>query len=80
MEIKRSERAIGRALQKADAIMSACSVKDLEKTKQILLFSLEESAYKRIFYIVYSRHRILKPHVITPPSAVLKTRRRWRPA
>lgn len=45
------------------SIMSACSVKDLEKTKQILLFSLEESAHRRIFYVVYSKHRILKPHV-----------------
>ena len=45
------------------SIVSACSVKDLEKTRQILLFPLEESAHKRIFYIVYSKHRILKPYV-----------------
>lgn len=35
----------------------------LEKTKQILLFPLEESVHKRSFYIVYSKNRILKPHV-----------------
>ena len=45
------------------SIVSACSVKDLEKTRQILLFPLEESAHKRIFYIVCSKHRILKPYV-----------------
>ena len=45
------------------SIVSACSVKDLEKTRQILLFPLEESSHKRIFYIVYSKHRILKPYV-----------------
>ena len=33
------------------------------KTRQILLFPLEESAYIRTFYIVYSKNRILKPHV-----------------
>lgn len=36
---------------------------DLQKTKQILLFPLEESAHKRSFYIVYSKNRILKSHV-----------------
>ena len=45
------------------SIVSALSVKDLEKTKQILLFPLEESVFKRTFYIVYSKHRILKPYV-----------------
>ncbi|MDO5550951.1 MAG: selenium metabolism-associated LysR family transcriptional regulator [Lachnospiraceae bacterium] len=45
------------------SILSACSVKDLEKTKQILLFPLEESAHRRTFYLVYNKHRILKPHV-----------------
>ena len=45
------------------SILSARSVTDLEKTKQILLFPLEESAHKRNFYIVYSKKRILKPHV-----------------
>ncbi len=45
------------------SILSARSVIDLEKTKQILLFPLEESAHKRSFYIVYSKNRILKSHV-----------------
>lgn len=45
------------------SILSARSVVDLQKTKQILLFPLEESVHKRSFYIVYSKNRILKPHV-----------------
>ena len=45
------------------SILSARSAVDLEKTKQILLFPLEESAHKRSFYIVYSKNRILKSHV-----------------
>lgn len=45
------------------SILSARSVQDLEKTKQILLFPLEEPAHQRTFYIVYSKNRILKPHV-----------------
>ena len=45
------------------SILSAHSAIDLQKTKQILLFPLEESAHKRTFYIVYSKNRILKPHV-----------------
>ena len=45
------------------SILSARSAIDLQKTKQILLFTLEESAHKRTFYIVYSKNRILKPHV-----------------
>ena len=45
------------------SILSARSVIDLEKTKQILLFPLEESVHERNFYIVYSKNRILKPHV-----------------
>lgn len=45
------------------SILSACSVRDLEKTRQVLLFPLGESAKKRTFYIVYNRHRILKPYV-----------------
>ena len=45
------------------SILSARSVPDLEKTKQILLFPLEESAHKRNFYIVYNKNRILKPQV-----------------
>lgn len=45
------------------SILSARSAIDLQKTKQLLLFPLEESAHKRTFYIVYSKNRILKPHV-----------------
>ena len=45
------------------SILSARSAIDLQKTKQSLLFPLEESAHKRTFYIVYSKNRILKPHV-----------------
>ena len=45
------------------SILSARSAIDLQKTKQILLFPLEESAHKRTFYIVYSKNPILKPHV-----------------
>lgn len=45
------------------SILSARSVVDLQKTKQILLFPLEESVHKRSFYIVYSKNRILKSHV-----------------
>lgn len=45
------------------SILSARSASDLEKTKQILLFPLEKSAFTRTFYIVYSKNRILKPHV-----------------
>ena len=44
------------------SILSARSAIDLAKTKQILLFPLEESAHKRSFYIVYSKNRALKPH------------------
>ena len=45
------------------SILSSRSVTDLQRTKQILVFPLEESAHKRSFYIVYSKNRILKPHV-----------------
>ena len=45
------------------SILSARSAIDLQKTMQILLFPLEESAHKRSFYIVYSKNRILKAHV-----------------
>lgn len=45
------------------SILSARSAVDLEKTRQILLFPLEETAHTRTFYIVYSKNRILKPHV-----------------
>lgn len=47
------------------SILSARSVVDQQKTKQILLFPLEESAHKRSFYIVYSKNRILKSHSFT---------------
>lgn len=45
------------------SILSARSVADLQRTKQILVFPLGESSHKRSFYIVYSKNRILKPHV-----------------
>lgn len=45
------------------SILSARSVTDLQKTRQILVFPLGESARKRTFSIVYSKNRILKPHV-----------------
>lgn len=45
------------------SILSARSVADLQRTKQILVFPLDETAHKRSFYIVYSKNRILKPHV-----------------
>lgn len=45
------------------SILSSRSVVDLQKTKQILVFPLEEPAHRRSFYIVYSKNRILKPHV-----------------
>lgn len=45
------------------SVLSARSVLDLEKTGQILLFPLDESSHMRSFYIVYSKNRILKPHV-----------------
>ena len=45
------------------SILSSRSVNDLLRTKQILVFPLEEAAHKRSFYIVYSKNRILKPHV-----------------
>ena len=45
------------------SILSSRSVTDLQRTKQILVFPLEESAHKRSFYIVYSKNRILKPYV-----------------
>ncbi|HIY00760.1 MAG TPA: LysR family transcriptional regulator [Candidatus Blautia faecipullorum] len=45
------------------SILSARSVQDLKKTKQILLFTLDEAVHTRSFYIVYSKNRILKPHV-----------------
>lgn len=45
------------------SILSARSTVDLKRTKQILLFPLEETAHKRSFYIVYNKNRILKAHV-----------------
>lgn len=45
------------------SILSGRSVSDLQKTKQILVFPLGEPSHKRSFYIVYSKNRILKPHV-----------------
>ncbi len=45
------------------SVLSARSVFDLEKTKQILLFPLDEGEHMRNFYIVYSKNRIQKPHV-----------------
>lgn len=45
------------------SILSSRSVNDLLRTKQILVFPLEEAAHKRSFYIVYSKNRILNPHV-----------------
>lgn len=45
------------------SILSSRSVTDLQKTKQILVFPLGKPTHKRSFYIVYSKNRILKPHV-----------------
>ena len=45
------------------SILSSRSVTDLQKTKQILVFPLGEPTHKLSFYIVYSKNRILKPHV-----------------
>lgn len=45
------------------SILSARAARDLAASRQILLFPLEETALARVFYIVYSKNRILKPHV-----------------
>ncbi len=45
------------------SILSARSVTDLQKTRQILVFPLDEYTRNRNFYIVYNKNRILKPHV-----------------
>ena len=45
------------------SVLSARSAQDMQKTKQILLFPVEEPACIRYFYIVYNKNRILKPHV-----------------
>lgn len=45
------------------SILSACSVKDLADSRQVLLFPLEKKHLSRTFYVAYSKNRILKPHV-----------------
>ena len=45
------------------SILSACSARDLADTHQILMFPLNSEKAVRTFYIVYSKNRILKPHV-----------------
>ena len=45
------------------SILSACSAQDLAATHQILMFPLNHEKAMRTFYIVYSKNRILKPHV-----------------
>ncbi len=45
------------------SILSACSARDLADTHQILMFPLNHESAMRTFYIVYSKNRILKPHV-----------------
>ena len=45
------------------SILSACSARDLADTHQILMFPLNSERAVRTFYIVYSKNRILKPHV-----------------
>ena len=45
------------------SVLSARSAADMEKTNQLLLFPLDETEHTREFYIVYSKNRILKPHV-----------------
>ena len=45
------------------SILSARSVKDMERTHQLLTFPLENAAQVRTFYIVYNKNRILKPYV-----------------
>ncbi len=45
------------------SILSACSAQDLADTHQILMFPLNHEKAMRTFYIVYSKNRILKPHV-----------------
>lgn len=45
------------------SILSARSTQDLAASRKILLFPLSNSAPTRTFYIVYSKNRILKPHV-----------------
>ncbi len=45
------------------SILSSRSAQDLAASRQILVFPLENEAPARTFYIVYSKNRILKPHV-----------------
>lgn len=45
------------------SVLSYRSAKDLEDSRQILLFPLDEDTPARTFYIVYNKNRILKPHV-----------------
>lgn len=45
------------------SILSARSARDLADSGQILLFPLDKEYPSRTFYIVYSKNRILKPHV-----------------
>ena len=45
------------------SMLSYHSVKDLEKTGQVLLFPLEEPAPTRTFYVAYSKNKIPRPHV-----------------
>lgn len=45
------------------SVLSARSVLDLEHSRQLLLFPLDEDKHTRNFYIVYNKNRILKPHV-----------------
>ena len=45
------------------SILSASSARDLADTHQILMFPLNSEKAVRTFYIVYSKNRILKPHV-----------------
>ena len=61
MPVRSRKRSIVNGL--GISILSSRSVNDLQRTKQILVFPLEEAAHKRSFYIVYSKNRILKPHV-----------------
>lgn len=56
------------------SIVSACSVKDLEKTRQILLFPLEESAHKHLLYCLQQAPDIkaLRPAIHEVCAAVLR--------
>lgn len=45
------------------SIVSTLSIKDMKESGSILEFPLESSGHLRNLYIVYSKHRIHKPHV-----------------